>query len=1186
MSKGAPTQTRVYPSRTTSLGRKRAHPSSPQSTRKDTIASSAPRADTDLPPAASYSYIRDVTGLGITTPPPARIRPSSPDFGLEPPLSPRGDTTAAPTFSDPVKCEPLLALTIPVHPSPRPKEATPPTSSSKGENGALESATEDGQSSVASSLLNFRTSTDSHATVSTMPTTPGRRVSITSEFSRSLSFQSPFASYHSTPAPSRSPSPPAGKRATKDSDTEANGVPEATSTSLLRKRPSFRRKKSTRSAPDPSAESEKSQSSDDQSERRASRRSGLLRRASSRSSARPTKESISENEAPGPLRDSTPAVPPLPKSFSTDRLPGLRAQGLANGRSTPVPRLLPSDRALGGNVVARKKDELWSVFRALDADFAKFNSKSLAHKAGVVRSSLLPFLRTYASHPSNRSLRPEDLDRRANILNKWWTGLVELLHGRNNQSISGTDRPVILDGISGILERPEWRTSPSPYCPLDRRLQDGLSYANRSKSSLASSTSDFLAETVHQNVRNIFVQNLSAQMAFVVDKMSLRNASASLVTFCGKACAYAFMFVPGMAEVLVRLWDVPIEPLRRVVQGCGIGKFEDISSDAEHIISAFPPALQQLGFSSLPKYIRKLRTPPQLPPGTANIEWWGRWLERWSGRESDLFYVFVKHFHILVTDFMPLDTSRRERISAPGMLLVHAKILVNLDATIHRHSNAGAPDAAPAYADMLGDPDAIATPLPIPPTNAIRVMAENRLIMLIRDFLSERTVDHPIARQLFAESFNDLLHVCTTGTSLFDHSACYTLLDFLEEALVILARFDRANEHRRSVLGLEFWKDAWKKMISSQNTMTEIRLYSFLYTIWNTVICESGWKADVCFDLLLAPEIFERTFSHWCPMVRAYFMRLLCWRVARHDGDYSSVDVDIFETLVERLGEIWSHHLFLRGLNELQDTVPVATNPCHPFPSRRLLIVRTDTAVSPGGTFLPFDRLFPKDAPSSPGPGVKRSSTVSDADTTVSRPGSALSSVVSDPDSEEQRGRSLGTFLRNLMPSKSRSKSRNASRPESRVGSSPPPALPTGLVRSATDDAPAQRSSGIEAGARPATEVVPALRKFSFKFSLEFHPNAKPLPPMRLTAPRVPQSTQQFLLTYSNKANTPKPALASEPTGEQRVHAKYSGHALAEWALVLGECQSFFDRRKSEGLPSNKFVETPTLAVEVLRRPG
>lgn len=91
---------------------------------------------------------------------------------------------------------------------------------------------------------------------------------------------------------------------------------------------------------------------------------------------------------------------------------------------------------------------------------------------------------------------------------------------------------------------------------------------------------------------------------------------------------------------------------------------------------------------------------------------------------------------------------------------------------------------------------------------------------------------------------------------------------------------------------------------------------------------------------------------------------------------------------------------------------------------------------------------------------------------------------------------------------------------------------------------------------------------------------------MRLTAPRVPQSTQQFLLTYSNKANTPKPALASEPTGEQRVHAKYSGHALAEWALVLGECQSFFDRRKSEGLPSNKFVETPTLAVEVLRRPG
>ena len=118
-------------------------------------------------------------------------------------------------------------------------------------------------------------------------------------------------------------------------------------------------------------------------------------------------------------------------------------------------------------------------------------------KANVVRSSLLPFLRNYADHSSNLALRAEDLDRRTNILNKWWTGLLDMLHGRNNQSISGTDRPAILDGISGIMDRQEWRLSPSPLCPLDRRTTV-VPLRNKSTTSLSSTGIDFLTESVHQ----------------------------------------------------------------------------------------------------------------------------------------------------------------------------------------------------------------------------------------------------------------------------------------------------------------------------------------------------------------------------------------------------------------------------------------------------------------------------------------------------------------------------------------------------------------------------------------------------------------------------------------------------------------------------------------------------------------
>ena len=227
--------------------------------------------------------------------------------------------------------------------------------------------------------------------------------------------------------------------------------------------------------------------------------------------------------------------------------------------------------------------------------------------------------------------------------------------------------------------------------------------------------------------------------------------------------------------------------------------------------------------------------------------------------------------------------------------------------------------------------------------------------MLIRDFLSERTGDYPVAQQLFAECINNLLQVVATGISLFDHSTCYTLLDFLEEALVLLARFDRSTGREEMLLNLDFWTSVWQKMLSSQNTTTEIRLYSFLYTVWNTVICGRGWKEKICMDLLLDRDIFESRFNHWCPIVRAYYMRLICWRVARHDGDYASVDVEVLETLLDRLRGTWSHYLFLRGLSELRKAPFPSTSPCYPVPSRRLVIVRTD-GTGESGYRSPFVR--------------------------------------------------------------------------------------------------------------------------------------------------------------------------------------------------------------------------------------
>ena len=535
---------------------------------------------------------------------------------------------------------------------------------------------------------------------------------------------------------------------------------------------------------------------------------------------------------------------------------------------------------------------MYSVFRNLDMDYQKFQSKTVSLKASAVRSTILPFLKNQTTYASVSKLRIEDLDRRVNVLNRWWTALLDMLYGRNTASVSGTDRPAILDAIVGIMERPEWRASPSAFSPLRDGAQSTDGSPNASRTSLASSTeSDFLAESVHHNVRNMFIQNIRAQMCFVLEKMSIRTTPASIVQFCGKTCAYAFFFCPGAADTLIRIWAPSVENMRRVMDEFGASKVRDIDQHMNRIVSGFPPFVRQLNFSSPLKAFRELRKPSSPPLGTADLPWHGPWVARWTGRETDLFYVFVKAYHVLVMEFLPEGASKLDRICAPGMMMVYSQILTNLDATIHRHSHPHAHDeplrgpTSVTFDDVLSEPDATVSAVPLPPANAQRLMAENRLVMLLRDFLSDRCSHLEPARRVYAEAFNDLLKVAAKRTSAFNQNACYSLCDLLDESIAILAKYENNNPSKPLLFDWPFWITVFKEMVKSHNTTIEIRLYALLYSIWPTIAENPTRKADLCFDLLLEPEFFESRFNHWCPMVRAYFMRLLCWRVGRCDSD-------------------------------------------------------------------------------------------------------------------------------------------------------------------------------------------------------------------------------------------------------------------------------------------------------------
>ena len=469
-----------------------------------------------------------------------------------------------------------------------------------------------------------------------------------------------------------------------------------------------------------------------------------------------------------------------------------------------------------------------------------------------------------------------------------------MLNGRNGQSVSGSDRPAILEGVAGIMVRPEWRLPISLIHIRPENLRPSLK--SRSTTSLQSTSSDFLAESVFHNVRNTFVQNLLSQMVFVVDRMSARSVPASVVTFCGKATAYAFFFCPGVADILVRLWCVSTDLVGRVLSEMNVARSSNLNDLTPTIARRFPLHLRALAFKSLPSLMRQLRSRPQIPLSSAYIPWDGSWKSRWSGRESDLFFMFIKHYQILVGDLLPKDMTMKEIACVPCYVLVQAQLLSVLDATIHRAGNStpnNSPDGLPplTFDDMLGA-DTAATPLPLSPApNASRPMAENRLIMLLREFLSDLSIVNDSARKFFAGSFLNLLKASSRRTSVFDHHACFTLCDLLEEAFVILARYYGDSEDPFSFLEWEFWRCVCQRMLESNNSMTEVRLYAFIYGLWNLITKDSERRRNVALDWLLSEEHFERQFNHWCPMVRAYYMRLICWRLARYDGEASETNL-------------------------------------------------------------------------------------------------------------------------------------------------------------------------------------------------------------------------------------------------------------------------------------------------------
>jgi len=264
---------------------------------------------------------------------------------------------------------------------------------------------------------------------------------------------------------------------------------------------------------------------------------------------------------------------------------------------------------------------------------------------------------------------------------------------------------------------------------------------------------------------------------------------------------------------------------------------------------------------------------------------------------------------------------------------------------------------------------------------------------------------------------------------------------------------------------------------------------------------------------------------------------------------------------------------------DAQNIAKPSTAPCSPAPRRCLLIIRDDVQPAPSGMFLSFEGILSSSGGTTANPYEKHSSR----DPLTHGINSTLEPRSNTRNPTPNINKKRWNLLRSFIPFGSLTAEPPSNAPKdikSLQHSSTLQISDRGSSNSDTSEAqPQVDEKAMDAGRHPSKSY----RSLSFKFSLEWMdtesgPAGRE---RRLSPPKLPLAARLSLHPRSDEARDLQP---QKPEGAAVGPSKYAGRALAEWSILIAECQNFFDRRKAEGVPIYQLVETPTLGVEPFRK--
>ncbi|PWN41554.1 hypothetical protein IE81DRAFT_324413 [Ceraceosorus guamensis] len=518
-------------------------------------------------------------------------------------------------------------------------------------------------------------------------------------------------------------------------------------------------------------------------------------------------------------------------------------------------------------------------------------SGAAVDKGGLLRSVLLPFLALEAETP-NVEVSGDGPFRsakaRRSLFFEWIRYLLlELQHVQTS-----TDRGAILESIACIIE--------------SRNFSVGM-----------------LADDKEDDSR--FSSVFGHILSYAIGELNKKGVYQNTLIFSGRLLAVAFFRVTGVASKLLRALPVNRFALERVAAEANWDQNQPL--EWEQYQSRFPESLQAFCYQDARSYLRVLDAQTAMTDGDTaeneddrylvrqpevEVEMSGNWLRRWQSDDSELFFSFCRSYHRQLAGLMSLQkafnkTGSRLFFGGPGyahlatcvhqkcLSLVHRDILSVTTLSSQKNFNPGE-TANVLSGSTAGKPRHLEA-------------ANRRCTAIVVDIVRAPSINN----QVFGPMLGVHVKCLVKRTSLYDVQSVFCLLDWLDG---VLSHIDSAELHTESLVDVSFVIEMIQMLLrDADHALALMRTIAFSYSNFAVLSSTMKNRTRFCEEILLDRRIFEKLFLSWSFTIRAYFLHLLVFRLARindfshpKDDPHGKAAVSIARLFNQRLDEIRRRH--------------------------------------------------------------------------------------------------------------------------------------------------------------------------------------------------------------------------------------------------------------------------------------